>query len=78
MSFLIRCAALLEAVQERRRTILQVGNTNNQNHHKTKAWREVAEAVNASNPEGTKRLPAGCRKRWIVSMEMDIVLHYHT
>ena len=61
---------------ECRRNILQVGNTNNQNHHKTKAWKEVAEVVNASNSEGAKRLPPGCRKRWTVSMEMDIVLHY--
>ena len=58
------------------RNILQLGNTNNQNHNKTKAWKEVAEVVNASNLEGAKRLPAGCRKRRNVSMEMDIVLHY--
>ena len=69
---------LLEAILERRINILQLGNTNNQNYHKAKAWREVADVVNASNPEGAKRLPAGCRKRWTVSMEMNIVLHYHT
>ena len=60
---------------ERRRNVLQLGNTNNQNYNKTKAWKDVAELVNASNSEGAKRLPAGCQKRWAVSMEMDIVLH---